>query len=91
MTGTPLVAWGSFDFVEASLGRLTHLLHVDFKDAGRWQKTPREDHAEFLLERFSARRTSGGGASGMVYGVSACVSRQARHTPPSAYQHGPSY
>ena len=51
----PPVARGSLDLAEVGLGRHTHILHVDFYDVGWRQEMPREDHAEFLLERFPAR------------------------------------
>ena len=46
---------------------------------------------ELLLVRFPARGITGDSPRRVVYCMSACVSRQARHTSPSAHQHDPSY
>ena len=40
---TPPVVQGSLDLAEGSLGRHTHLLHVDYYDAGQRKETPREE------------------------------------------------
>ena len=48
---TPTIAQGSFYLAESGLGRYTDILHVDFYDASRCKETPREDYAEFLVER----------------------------------------
>ena len=51
LVSTPPVTRGSLDLAEGGLVRHTHLLHVDFYDAGRCE----EEHAEFFVQRFSAR------------------------------------
>ena len=73
LAGTPLVVQGLFGSAEGGPGCHNHLLHVNLYDAGGHQETPREDHAEFLLERFPAQRSSGGIASCMVYYVNLCL------------------
>ena len=55
LAGMPTIARGSFDLAKGGLGRYTHLLHVDFYDAGRRKEMPREDYAEILVERVPAR------------------------------------
>ena len=55
LVSTPTIARGTLDLAEGSLGRYTHLLYVDFRDADQRKETPREDYAEFLVERFPAR------------------------------------
>ena len=55
LASTPTIARGSLDLAEGGLGRYTHLLHVDFYDAGRRKEMPREDYAEILVERVLAR------------------------------------
>ena len=52
---TPTIARGTLDLVEGGLGRYTHLLYVNFHDADQRKETPREDYAEFPVERFPAR------------------------------------
>ena len=78
--GTPHVTRGLPSSVEGSLGPYTYLLHVNLQDVGRRQETLREDHAELLLARFSARGVTGGGAHRVNYHMPACVSKRARHT-----------
>ena len=81
MAGMPPVAWGSPGSVKGSPGCYTHLLHVDLQNGGGRQETSREDNR--------ARIVTGGGARCMDYRVPTSVSRRARHTSPSTYQHGP--
>ena len=85
----PLVMQGLPGSVEGSLGRYTHLLHVNLLDVGQRQETSREDHAKLLLTRFPARGVTGVDTRRVDYRVPACVSRRARHTLLSSYQHGP--
>ena len=54
LASTPTIARGSLDLAEGSFGRYTHLLHVNFYDAGRRKEMPREDYAEILVERVLA-------------------------------------
>ena len=55
LESVPTIARGALDFAEGCPGRYTHLLYVDFYDVGQRKATPREDYADFLVERFSAR------------------------------------
>ena len=55
LAGMPTITRGSFDLAKGGLGLYTHLLHVDFNDAGRRKEMPREDYVEILMERVPAR------------------------------------
>ena len=87
--GTPPFAQGTPGSIEDDLGRYTHLLYVDFQDAGRGQEMSRENHAEFLLERSPARGDTGSSAHCMEDRVSAYILRRARQSKSFAYQQGP--
>ena len=82
---------GSPGSAEGGNGHYIHLLHVDLQDVGRRQETSREDHTELLLAKSPARGVTGGGARRVDYRVPSRVTRRARPTSPSPYQHGPSY
>ena len=40
LASMPTIAQGTLDLAEGSLGHYTHLLYVDFYDAGRRKETP---------------------------------------------------
>ena len=89
MAGTPPLTRGMPSSIEDGPGRHTHLLYVDFPDAGRGQEMSRENHAEFLLERYLAWGDTGGSACCVEDRVPAYVPRRFRHTESLACQHGP--
>ena len=89
LAGMPPLMRGSTGSTEVGPGRYTHLLYVDLQDASRSKETSREDNAELLLARFSARGIMGGGNRRMDHRVSTGFSRRIRHTPSSAHQHSP--
>ena len=74
LAGSPPVAWGTPSPFEGGPSRYTHLLHVNFQDAGWCQETSQEVHAELFLARFPARGVKGGGARRVDYRVSSYVS-----------------
>ena len=47
----PTIARGTLDFCEGCPSRYTHLLYLDFYDAGWRKQTSREDYAEFPYSR----------------------------------------
>ena len=88
MASIPPLARGTPGSIEDGPGRYTHLLYVDFQDAGGGQEISQENHAELLLERYPARGDTGGRARCVEDRVSACVPRWVRHKESLAYQHG---
>ena len=90
MAGMPPIARGSSGSVKGGPGRYTYILHVDLQDVSRCQETSREDNTKLLLARFPVQGVMGDGARCVDYHVPTCVSRRARHTSPSTYQHGSS-
>ena len=90
LAGTPPAVRGSPGSIKGGPSSYTHLIHVNLQDVGRRQETSREDNRELLLSRFPDREVTEGGARHVDYHVPTCVSRRARHTSPSTYNHGPS-